>query len=47
EKLHYENHPICPKGADGRHYVTFDIDAMDHTFAPATQYPGPGGGSTL
>lgn len=24
-------------------YITFDIDAMDHTFAPATQYPGPGG----
>jgi agmatinase len=24
-------------------YITFDIDAMDHTFAPGTQYPGPGG----
>ena len=24
-------------------YVTFDTDALDHTFAPATQYPGPGG----
>ncbi|MGI9385820.1 MAG: arginase family protein, partial [Methyloligellaceae bacterium] len=24
-------------------YVTFDTDAMDHTFVPATQYPGPGG----
>ena len=24
-------------------YVTFDTDALDHTFAPATQYPRPGG----
>lgn len=24
-------------------YITFDTDALDHTFAPATQYPGPGG----
>lgn len=24
-------------------YITFDIDVMDHTFAPATQYPRPGG----
>jgi len=21
EKLHYENHPICPKGADGRQKI--------------------------
>ena len=26
-------------------YVTIDIDAMDHTFAPATQYPGPAASS--
>jgi guanidinopropionase len=24
-------------------YITMDIDAVDHTFAPATQYPRPGG----
>jgi agmatinase len=24
-------------------YVTFDTDALDHTFGPATQYPRPGG----
>jgi len=24
-------------------YITLDADAIDHTFAPATQYPGPGG----
>lgn len=33
---------IATDGTDA-FYVTFDIDAMDHTFAPATQYPGPGG----
>jgi arginase family enzyme len=33
---------IATRGTDA-FYITFDIDAMDHTFAPATQYPGPGG----
>ncbi|NNF78611.1 MAG: arginase family protein [Rhizobiales bacterium] len=30
-------------GGKGAFYLTFDIDAMDHTFAPGTQYPGPSG----
>jgi hypothetical protein len=25
EKLHYENHPICPKGADGRHLTDLGL----------------------
>ena len=33
---------IATRGTDA-FYVTFDIDAVDHTFAPATQYPAPGG----
>jgi len=33
---------IATRGTDA-FYVTFDIDAMDETFAPATQYNGPGG----
>ena len=33
---------IATRGTDA-FYITFDIDAMDHTFAPGTQYPGPGG----
>ena len=24
-------------------YLTFDTDSLDHTFAPGTQWPGPGG----
>ncbi|MBT5415924.1 MAG: agmatinase family protein [Rhodospirillaceae bacterium] len=33
------------KATDGTDafYITFDVDGMDHTFAPATQYPRPGG----
>ena len=37
-----ESLEIAGRGTDAI-YVTFDIDAMDHTFAPATQYPRPGG----
>lgn len=33
---------IATRGTEA-FYITFDIDAMDHTFAPGTQYPGPGG----
>ena len=33
---------IVTAGTEG-FYITFDIDVMDHTFAPATQYPRPGG----
>ena len=33
---------IVTKGTEA-FYITLDTDALDHTVAPATQYPGPGG----
>src|SRR5205807_9169353 len=33
---------IATDGTDA-FYITFDTDSLDHTHAPATQYPGPGG----
>ena len=42
ERCIEESLEIAGRGTDAI-YVTFDIDAMGHTFAPATQYPRPGG----
>ncbi|MGF7163625.1 arginase family enzyme [Rhodoligotrophos appendicifer] len=37
-----EAHDRVSDGTDAV-YVTFDTDVLDHSVAPATQYPGPGG----